>query len=241
MISIITIVFNANELFERTIKSIVSQTSKDFEYIVIDGGSTDGTVDTIKKYEEYITFWSSSQDKGISDAFNKGINKSSGNIIGILNAGDLFNSKTIEIVSNAFNKDVDYLYGNSIIRKERGQIDKTIIPARVKDFPYEGMPFQHSSLFIRREVFSHIGGYNTNFKTAMDFDLLIRIYAADYRGLHVDRVLSTYFRGGMSDENYIGGYIEVLCVSLLHNKNYFKILVYFIYGILRTSVRRFLL
>ncbi len=92
MISIITIVFNANELLERTIKSIVSQTSKDFEYIVIDGGSTDGTVDTIKKYEEYITFWSSSQDKGISDAFNKGINKSSGNIIGILNAGDLFNS-----------------------------------------------------------------------------------------------------------------------------------------------------
>ncbi len=84
MISIITIVLNSSKLFERTVKSIANQTCKNFEYIVIDGGSTDGTVDIIKLYENHIDHWYSSQDKGISDAFNKGIEKSSGNIIGIL-------------------------------------------------------------------------------------------------------------------------------------------------------------
>jgi len=238
MISIITVVFNSNKLLERTIKSIMSQTCKSFEYIVIDGGSTDGTLDIIKNYEKYIDFWCSSPDRGISDAFNKGIDKSSGDVIGILNAGDLFNVNTIEIVSNSFNNKEDYIYGNSVIRKEDGQIDRTITPINVKDFPYKGMPFQHSALFIKKRVYEQIGGFDLSYKTAMDFELLLRINNSDCIGSHVNQTLSTYYRGGVSDYNYIGGYVEVLRASSQYNNNYFKILSSFVFGVIRSYIRR---
>ena len=238
MISIITIVFNSNKLLERTIQSIMSQTCKSFEYIVIDGGSTDGTLDIIKNYEKYIDVWCSSPDRGISDAFNKGIDKSSGDVIGILNAGDLFNVNTIEIVSNSFTNKEDYIYGNSVIRKEDGQIDRTITPINVKGFPYKGMPFQHSALFIKKRVYEQIGGFDLSYKTAMDFELLLRIKNADCIGSYVNQTLSTYYRGGVSDYNYIDGYVEVLRASFKYNNNHFKILISFVFGLVRSYIRR---
>jgi len=238
MVSVITVVLNSRDLMKRTIDSIKAQTSKNFEYIVIDGGSSDGTLDIIKNNLQYIDYWSSNPDEGISDAFNKGINRSSGEVIGVLNAGDLFEPTTIEIVDKSFSDDIFYIYGNSIIRKETGEFDKVISPRNIAGFPYGGMPFQHSSLFIRKLVYDKIGGFNLNYKTAMDFELLLRIYNADFKGVYIDHELSIYYRGGVSDRNYIGGYIEVLKASIRYDNNYFKIFFYFLYGVVKTSARR---
>ena len=117
MISVITVVLNSEELLEKTILSVINQSYSDVEYLIIDGGSSDGTVDIIKKYEKRIDYWSSSPDSGISHAFNNGLSQSSGDIIGILNAGDTFFADSFSVVSKAFKvNNIDYLYGNSVLK-----------------------------------------------------------------------------------------------------------------------------
>ena len=97
LISIITAVFNGEKYLEQTIKSIINQTYKNFEYIIIDGGSTDGTLEIIKKYEDKISYWISEKDKGISDAFNKGVTAAKGDYINFQGDGDGFlSSETLE-------------------------------------------------------------------------------------------------------------------------------------------------
>ena len=95
LISVITVCYNAENNLERTILSVLNQTYSNIEYIIIDGGSTDGTIDLIKKYADKITYWQSETDKGIYDAMNKGIQKATGEWINFMNAGDLFSSTTI--------------------------------------------------------------------------------------------------------------------------------------------------
>ena len=98
-ISIITVVLNGEKTLERTIKSVINQSYKNFEHIVIDGGSTDGTIKILKKYSKKISYWKSEKDKGIYDAMNKGIKKSKGNIIGILNSDDYYLKNALKIVN----------------------------------------------------------------------------------------------------------------------------------------------
>ena len=103
-ISIITVVLNAEKTIERTIKSIINQSYNKYEIIIIDGGSTDGTIDIIKKYKKKISYWISKKDQGIYHAMNKGIKKSSGNIIGILNSDDYYLKNALRTVNNYFNR-----------------------------------------------------------------------------------------------------------------------------------------
>jgi glycosyltransferase involved in cell wall biosynthesis len=104
--SIITVSFNSVHTIEKTILSVLNQTYKNFEYIIIDGGSNDGTVDIIKKYEDKLNYWISEKDLGISDAFNKGINASKGKIIGILNSDDWYELNALEIIDQIEEGDV---------------------------------------------------------------------------------------------------------------------------------------
>ena len=111
-ISIITVVLNAEKTIEKTIKSVISQSYKNFELIIIDGGSTDGTIDVIRKYNNKISYWISEKDKGIYYAMNKGIKKSSGNIIGILNSDDYYLKNALKTVNEYFNKhkNIEFLF-----------------------------------------------------------------------------------------------------------------------------------
>ena len=109
-LSIITVSLNNKDTIEQTIRSVLSQTYNNVEYIVIDGGSTDGTVDIIKKYEDKISYWVSESDKGIYDAMNKGIRKATGDIVGILNADDFYvDENVLEKVVKCFEKEKDKL------------------------------------------------------------------------------------------------------------------------------------
>jgi cellulose synthase/poly-beta-1,6-N-acetylglucosamine synthase-like glycosyltransferase len=102
LISIITVVYNGEKFLEETIKSVINQTYDNVEYIIIDGGSSDGTIDIIKKYEDYIDYWVSEKDNGIYDAMNKGIDLATGIWINFMNAGDLFFDNTIEHLKTNF-------------------------------------------------------------------------------------------------------------------------------------------
>ena len=110
--SIITVVLNDKDNIEETIKSVISQ-KVNLEFIIIDGGSTDGTLEVIKKYDKFINLWISEKDGGIYDAMNKGILYSTGNFIGMINSGDLFSENGLEIIQNYINKNknLDYIFG----------------------------------------------------------------------------------------------------------------------------------
>jgi hypothetical protein len=168
LISIITVVYNGEKYLEETIQSVINQTYPNIEYIIIDGGSIDGTLDIIRKYEDHIDYWVSENDAGISDAFNKGIIQASGYIL-MLNAGDVFVDNQIlgicykylqkdivvfEVVSNSGRK-----VGISSFKKDKSLLAK--VP--------------HQGTFVHKSVYKKVGGYSLGFKIRMDYEFFSRL------------------------------------------------------------------
>ena len=171
-ISIITVVLNAEKTIEKTIKSVINQSYKNFELIIIDGGSTDGTIDIIKKYNKKISYWISEKDKGIYYAMNKGIKKSSGNIIGILNSDDYYLKNALKTVNEYFNKykNIEFLFGS--VKKNR--VMSGFYPEKIF-YRFNIYPGHSSGFFIKKKTHDRIGLYNTKFKYSADLDLIYRL------------------------------------------------------------------
>ena len=167
LISVVTVSYNAVLTIEQTILSVINQTYPNVEYIIIDGGSTDGTVDIIKKYADKIAYWVSEPDKGIYDAMNKGGLKATGDFIQFLNAGDWFeNEHVIEKIFKDWYKRVDVIYGDMIIRRSDG-----VYYAKAQDLSHfeNDFPLFHPSTFIARSVFvSHLM-YHIGFQQILNF------------------------------------------------------------------------
>ncbi|OUT13777.1 glycosyl transferase [Campylobacter concisus] len=180
LVSIITAVYNGEKYLEQTIKSIINQTYKNFEYIIIDGGSTDGTVEIIKKYEDKISYWISEKDKGISDAFNKGVMAAKGDYINFQGDGDGFLSNKIleEIFKNIEAKE------SSIISTRIQRVDEKgneIYTSKfVKNFDKRSLLFRmslpHQGLFVPKSYFDKYGLFDLNNKFCMDYEHLLRSY-----------------------------------------------------------------
>lgn len=178
-ISIITVCYNSATTIEKTILSIASQTYKNIEYIIIDGNSKDNTLKTIKKYENNITKWISEPDKGLYDAMNKGIAMATGDIVGILNSDDTFNSDTVieEIANFHVQNNIDASVGNIIQHKENGKIVR-IYSSRFwkpEKLTIGFMP-PHPSIFFKRELFNKYGNYDLGFKIGADYELITRFF-----------------------------------------------------------------
>lgn len=204
-ISIITVVFNSKSALEKTIKSISEQKYKDIEYIVIDGGSTDGTVDIIKKYEKFIFVWISEPDKGIYDAMNKGLKKATGDYVWFLNAGDeIYSLDTLSFI-NTLESNADAFYGEVEYVDEQGQnlgtrtLKKPPDSLTWKDMD-KGMVVSHQSLIVKREkaVF-----YNLDYKYCADIDWMIRTLKNCYIIVNTKKILSKFLIGGYSKTNII--------------------------------------
>ena len=152
LISIITVVLNSVETIERTINSIINQSFADYEYIIIDGGSNDGTLDIIRKYSNYISFWISESDKGIYDAMNKGIAHAKGQYIGILNSDDWYVTNSLSAVANQIqnNPNIDIIYGNVL-----GYYSESNIVVANSDHTKlcKGNSIGHSAAFVRKECY----------------------------------------------------------------------------------------
>lgn len=159
LISIITVVFNGEKLLEETIQSVINQTYDNVEYIIIDGSSTDGTLDIIKKYEERIDYWVSERDAGIYDAMNKGIDVASGDGLIFLNAGDYF-------VGEVLSKDVVAPCFLNV--KYKNFFDK-LVDVKIKSYK-NGLPNCHQGIVFKNKKIK----YDTSYKIASDYDFYLR-------------------------------------------------------------------
>jgi glycosyltransferase involved in cell wall biosynthesis len=178
-ISIITVVWNNKKTIKDAIDSVLSQTYKDIEYILVDGASSDGTIEIIKSYEKKINKFISEPDKGIYDAMNKGINLATGNIIGILNSDDFYIDKyVVEKVAKEFEeKKVSSVYADLIYVKPEN-LEKSIryydsSHFKPDKFPYGWMP-AHPTFFVKKEIYDKYGVFKTDYKIAADYELLTR-------------------------------------------------------------------
>ena len=206
-ISIITVTKNSEKFLEDCILSVHNQSYKNYEHIIIDGNSTDNTVNIIKKHEEKITYWMSESDEGLYDAMNKGIKKSTGDIIGILNSDDIYYDQALKIVNDYFNKkkNLDFLFGSVYKYKLMHGYN----PQKIKwSF---GFYTTHSvGFFIKRESQLKVGFYNLKYKNSSDYDLFYRmILKFKMKGVATekDEIFGEFRKGGFSS-NF--SYLEFL-------------------------------
>jgi len=178
-ISIITPSYNQAQFLERTILSVLNQNYPNLEYIIIDGGSTDGSVEVIKKYEKYLAYWVSEKDKGQTDAINKGFQKSTGETLAWLNSDDTYLPETFYKVVKNFeqNPQADLIFGNIYFIDES---DKRIGELRFTEFDfdtliYEGGNLHQTGTFWKKEIYERVGGLNSDYKFCMDYDFFCRI------------------------------------------------------------------
>ena len=199
-ISIITVTKNSEKFLEDCILSVHNQSYKNYEHIIIDGNSTDNTVNIIKKHEEKIAYWTSESDEGLYDAMNKGIKKSTGDIIGILNSDDIYYDQALKIVNNYFNKNenLDFLFGSVYKYKLMHGYN----PHKIRwSF---GFYTTHSvGFFIKRESQLKVGFYNLKYKNSSDYDLFYRmILKFKMKGLATkkDEIFGEFRKGGFSSK-----------------------------------------
>ena len=200
-ISVITIVRNGRQFIEQTIKSVLGQSYGNMEYIVIDGVSTDGTVDIIKSYESEITKWVSEKDEGIADAFNKGLSYATGDYVLFLNSDDaLANFDVLAAVAQQIieNKFPELIYGDyDILNRESGEV---MYRGKVHFSPREiqyGQVLPHPCLFTRRSYFDKYGVFDTQYRIAMDYEWLLRGILKE-RVVHFPRLITNIRGGGIS-------------------------------------------
>lgn len=208
-ISIVTIVRNAEHYVDRTIRSVLAQTHPDIEYLVIDGASTDGTLEKIRAYEGRITRIVSEPDKGISDAWNKGLRMATGEVIGLLNAGDEHAPDAVAKVAAAIAAGADIVFGDTQLVDDDGQV---LMFNQGKFHPWfysAGFGMYHPSVFVRRSVYEKVGEFNPTYRYAMDSDWLSRAYVAGARFQHCES-LTRMVDGGISVQRRFAAYGEHL-------------------------------
>lgn len=207
-ISIITVCFNSEEFIKDAIDSVLNQTYSNIEYIIIDGGSSDRTVEIVKSYGSKITKFISEKDKGIYDAMNKGINNSTGDIIAILNSDDFYDNPNVisNIVECFLMNNPDGVYGdlNVVYRDDVSRVKRQYLADKfnVNSLAYGIMP-GHATIFLKRELFTKFGIYSLNYPISADFELLVRfLYANKIKLQYLPQIVLKARTGGVSDNSF---------------------------------------
>lgn len=216
-ISIVTVCYNSVETIEDTILSVASQGHRHIEHIIVDGASTDGTLEIIQKYQDRLARFVSEPDNGIYDAMNKGIALASGEVVGTLNSDDVYaNNAVLATVAKAFRKpDVDACYGD-LVYVDRYDMNKIV--RYWKSRPYADGLFErgwlpaHPTFFVRRGVYRRYGGFDLDYKIQSDFELTMRLLAVHkIKSVYIPEILVKMRMGGTTNRrllNIIKGNIE---------------------------------
>ena len=204
-VSIITVCYNSAATIEDTIKSVLGQSYADIEYILIDGKSTDGTLDIIGKYKNSITTIVSEPDKGMYDAINKGIQRCSGELVAILNADDFYIDENVisDVVGKIEEEKAESLYADLyyVEEKDTSKIVRNWVSGKYirKSFLYGWMP-PHPSFFVRKRVYDQYGLFNLQLKSAADYELMLRfLYKNNVSTCYLPRPIVRMRIGGMSN------------------------------------------
>lgn len=212
-ISIITVCYNAEKEIERTIKSVVSQTYTDKEYVIIDGASKDGTLNIINKYKDNIQKVVSEPDKGIYDAMNKGIKAATGEWIIMMNAGDVFASDTVleEIFSTQIPEDKSFLYSDVLMHQGKNW--------QVCPMSFKGGALNHQCVIYKKKLHERIGWYIVTKKLIVS-DYLFFIQVPEEETLKVDTIIAKYDGGGASTS--FNARQDALCADVVFKRISFK-------------------
>ena len=195
-VSVITVVRNGAQTIERTIQSVLKQKYNFIEYIIIDGNSTDGTQTIINKYIDRISYFVSEPDNGIYDGMNKGILKSTGDIIGFLNSDDWYEDDAICKIVDNFAPDVSVVSGQiKYIKNNRIEFETK---AKSIECIWKEMPVMHPATFVRRELFNKYGLFDTGYKIAADYDFLFKLYINKVKIISFNDSIVNFSEGGVS-------------------------------------------
>jgi glycosyltransferase involved in cell wall biosynthesis len=206
-VTIITVTYNSSKYLEDCINSVVHQKYNDIEHIIIDGGSTDGTVAIIKSYESHIAKWVSEKDKGMYDAINKGMKMATGDVIGILNSDDILASDDIigEIANSFIQHKVDSVYGD-LTYVEQENLQKILRfwkggSYNRNRFLYGWMP-AHPTFYVRKDIVDKFGGYESHYFTAADYEFMTRyLYHHRISAYYLPKLVVKMRIGGASNGN----------------------------------------
>lgn len=240
LFSIATPCFNSVKTIERTIKSILTQEFKDYEYIIVDGGSTDGTLDIIQKYEpmfEGRMKWKSEPDKGIYDAFNKGCQRAIGRFVWIVNSDDWMEDGALQKIANIDLNDNQIVIGGLNWIDERGEVSRTsIFNKRKIDYAYKtNRMIPHPATIVPKHIYEKYGYYNIKFKIAGDLDWFHRIYPkSDVKFTVINSPLNNMTIGGVSTSSNFKKEIRERKIFL---KNKYGLGLMYIYNLLIWIVR----
>ena len=198
LISIITVVLNGAKTIEQTIQSVLGQSYPNKEYIVIDGGSTDGTVDIIRRYKDQIKIWISEPDKGIFDAMNKGISLATGELIGIINADDWYEKDIFHTIADCYKKFGNKTVVHGLLRNFAEDQFYSIKGNSIRVLKYDMI--QHPTCFIPRVIYQEYGSYDPRYKYSADFDLVLKYVNLGIEFKFLEKVIANFRIGGISSE-----------------------------------------
>ena len=233
-VSIITVTYNAERWLERTMQSVLAQTVSNYEYIIVDGGSKDGTIDIIKRLEPSFKgrlSWISEPDKGIYDAMNKGIKRAEGDFLWFMNAGDeIYAPDTLQHILAAVSEEADIIYGKACIVNAAGEKvsehHKPTPPNLQRKHFLNGLVVSHQAILVRTSI---AGAYNTNYRISADFDWCVRAVTKSRKNVYLDEYLCKFLTEGVSKKQRKRSWVERFRIMRIH------------FGLLRTLWAHFLI
>ena len=208
LVSIITVVFNGELELETTIKSVIEQSYNNIEYIIIDGASSDRSLEIIRNYESQIDYWCSEPDAGIYDAMNKGIRVAQGQIIGLINCGDTYLQNAISEIVNIYNQHIQNspllvmtgaMYKFNLEKNFQFRIGKNqkLLETKIN----RGMPINHPATFITKNTYEKLGLFNTKYRICGDYELIFRLYHNSLvQFIFTEQELANMKLGGISEQ-----------------------------------------
>ena len=240
LVSIVTTCYNSESTIERTINSVLNQTYKNIEYIIIDAASTDNTEKIIGRYSSSIAYYESKEDNGIAEGWNRGIKKCNGAYIQILNADDYLDKNKITESVKWFNKNSEsaYVFGDLYIVNKNEKILYVIKGDKNYDriINYRTPRINHPTVIARKSIYEKYGLFNEDFEFAMDYEWLLRLHKHKEIGIYCDKII-TYMQEGGKAENSFYARKEEYQVAVLHGQNKLFILAIHLYLLIKTNFR----
>ena len=240
LISVVTCVRNGEAGIARTIDSVAAQSVSGLEYIIVDGGSTDGTLGIVRNCSAAIDFWQSEPDAGISDGLNKGIALSRGRYVALIHADDwLSPDQLLHSIETLEASGADFVFGNLMLHNTRGPSHGLKGDSDyVKRISHIMPALNHPTVVVRRSAYQTHGLFNTDYRLAMDYELLLRFHRAGLKGVYDPRITGHMSLDGVSEQRGIAALMEVRRASIQHGYSRLLADLRFAYRVAKMTLRR---